>query len=514
MVETLAVERFADRADAAVHHVAWGDHVAAGLGLHEGLRAEHRDRLVVEDLAIADDAVLAVGGVGVECDVADHADAVVRVLDGANGAAHEVVGVCRFVAVLGFELRGCHGEYGDRRDAERLGVANCFHHEIDTQALDARASRESACAHLAPLGRTQGQMRSAGVTVDSRVRRRTQSWLRLRRIRVLGNSGVTVVSHECGEPSIALQSACEIWGPSSGRIAVRGRLFDDDDGAPQLTLIHEDKMDAMGIAAFASLKRDGELSQDPAINEYVRCVVVAILEVIPPGVRPRRWTLGGIGLRGHHAQRVCASRGKDRGPHGHARRRDDARAARGGPRPRGCDTSCCATATSGCRRRSWPMRRCRPRPSRRRCGARVPGVDRRRARGRRAVRGAPAVQPQSTRARPTRWGRSSWLRRGSIPAEAITLWQNMAQLSARGLRSGSRRTPPTKPESRSSEQTSRAPWRNTRRRGQPARTPRVRRPPRRVDQPRSVALGGFALKRAPARTGRPPRRSRWANPLE
>ena len=76
-----------------------GDHVAPGSCLHEGLRAEHRDRFVVEDLSIADDAILAVGGVRVECDVANHANVVVGVLDAANGAAHQVVGVCRFVAV-------------------------------------------------------------------------------------------------------------------------------------------------------------------------------------------------------------------------------------------------------------------------------------------------------------------------------------------------------------------------------------------------------------------------------
>ena len=32
-------------------------------------------------------------------------------------------------------------------------------------------------------------IKSAGVTVDSRVRRRTQAWLRLRRMRVVGNWG-------------------------------------------------------------------------------------------------------------------------------------------------------------------------------------------------------------------------------------------------------------------------------------------------------------------------------------
>ena len=62
-------------------------------------------------------------------------------------------------------------------------------------------------------------------------------------------------------------------------------------GRRQLTLIHDDKMDAMGIAAFTSLRQQGELNQDSAINEYVRCVVVAILEVIPPEYGPDdgRW---------------------------------------------------------------------------------------------------------------------------------------------------------------------------------------------------------------------------------
>ena len=62
-------------------------------------------------------------------------------------------------------------------------------------------------------------------------------------------------------------------------------------GRRQLTLIHDDRMDAMGIAAFASLKSSGELNQDPAINEYVQCVVVAILEVAPPenGPDDGRW---------------------------------------------------------------------------------------------------------------------------------------------------------------------------------------------------------------------------------
>jgi len=62
-------------------------------------------------------------------------------------------------------------------------------------------------------------------------------------------------------------------------------------GRKQLTLIHEDKMDALGVAAFSSLKQQSELNQDPAIKEYVMCVAVAILEVIPAEYGPDdgRW---------------------------------------------------------------------------------------------------------------------------------------------------------------------------------------------------------------------------------
>ena len=62
-------------------------------------------------------------------------------------------------------------------------------------------------------------------------------------------------------------------------------------GRRQLTLINEDKMDAMGIAAFSSLKSQGELSQDPGVNEYVTCIARAILEVVPAEYQPDdgRW---------------------------------------------------------------------------------------------------------------------------------------------------------------------------------------------------------------------------------
>jgi len=62
-------------------------------------------------------------------------------------------------------------------------------------------------------------------------------------------------------------------------------------GRRQLTLISEDKMDAMGVAAFASLKQQGKLTQDPEVRDYVVCVARAILEVVPQEYQPdgNRW---------------------------------------------------------------------------------------------------------------------------------------------------------------------------------------------------------------------------------
>lgn len=62
-------------------------------------------------------------------------------------------------------------------------------------------------------------------------------------------------------------------------------------GRRQLTLIDDAKMDSLGVATFASLKREGKLNEDPATNGYVTCVAKAILEVVPAerGPRDGRW---------------------------------------------------------------------------------------------------------------------------------------------------------------------------------------------------------------------------------
>ena len=61
---------------------------------------QHGDGLVVEDDAVAQQAVMAVAGVGIERHVAEDADLRHFLLDRADGAADQIVRVERLAAVL------------------------------------------------------------------------------------------------------------------------------------------------------------------------------------------------------------------------------------------------------------------------------------------------------------------------------------------------------------------------------------------------------------------------------
>jgi hypothetical protein len=136
-VEPGPVERGPDAADAAVHHVGGGDHVAAGLGLDDGLLDQHVEGLVVDDIAVAHQPVLAVGGEGIERHVAQDADLGHRLLDRAHGAADEVVGIAGFLAVLGFQLARHDREDRDDGDAQFGRPARVLDQLVDAQPLDA-----------------------------------------------------------------------------------------------------------------------------------------------------------------------------------------------------------------------------------------------------------------------------------------------------------------------------------------------------------------------------------------
>ena len=96
----LRFQRRADRADAAVHHVAGRHDVDAGLGLRQRLLHQHLDGLVVQDVAgVVEQAVLAVAGEGVQRHVGHHAELGKALLQRAHHARHQALGVPGFAAV-------------------------------------------------------------------------------------------------------------------------------------------------------------------------------------------------------------------------------------------------------------------------------------------------------------------------------------------------------------------------------------------------------------------------------
>ena len=132
-------ERAANGADAAVHHVRGRDDVAAGLDLDQRLAHQDLDALVIGDIAVDDHAVMAVIRVGIEGDVAHHADPRARPALIARTARHtRLSGLSAFAAV-----RGLQGRIGLREQGHRPGCPapaaswRGFDDQIDRQPLDA-----------------------------------------------------------------------------------------------------------------------------------------------------------------------------------------------------------------------------------------------------------------------------------------------------------------------------------------------------------------------------------------
>ena len=131
------IQRPANGAHAPVHHVRGRDHVAAGLGLDQCLAAQNLHRLVIDDVAVAQQPVVAVAGVGVERHVADHADLRHRRLDRAHRLADQVVRVERLVAVGRLGRRRRLREDRERRDTEVAGRARLLGEQVGAEPLDA-----------------------------------------------------------------------------------------------------------------------------------------------------------------------------------------------------------------------------------------------------------------------------------------------------------------------------------------------------------------------------------------
>ncbi len=120
----LLVELVADRADPAVHHVAGRDRVGAGLGVGDRDLGQQLDRDVVVDLAVADEAAVAVRGVLAETNVGDHGQVRVGLLQRPHRHLHDslvVVGAGARLVLGGGDAEEKDGADAGGGDLRRLG---------------------------------------------------------------------------------------------------------------------------------------------------------------------------------------------------------------------------------------------------------------------------------------------------------------------------------------------------------------------------------------------------------
>jgi hypothetical protein len=167
----------ANGGDAAIHHVAGRDDVGAGIGLIQALTHQRFHRGIVQHIAsVVDQPVLPMRGVGIERHIGQNADIVAAgVLDGANGAAHQIVRIERFLAILAAALLLGVGEQGEAGDAEAHRLLRALHHQIDAPARDAGQAGDGVF-HALAIGHEQRPDEVGGVRMVSRCIARLQGW--------------------------------------------------------------------------------------------------------------------------------------------------------------------------------------------------------------------------------------------------------------------------------------------------------------------------------------------------
>ena len=113
------LKRIADRADAAIHHVAWCNNVRPGRCLIERLRDEHiRCRVVQHITAAVDQPVMAMRGIGIERDISQNTDFGNRTFDRPDCLTHQIVGIKRLATVVGAQLARGVGKQRDTADPQ------------------------------------------------------------------------------------------------------------------------------------------------------------------------------------------------------------------------------------------------------------------------------------------------------------------------------------------------------------------------------------------------------------
>ena len=135
----LVFQSVTDRADPPIHHVGRSDDVRSRFRLVERLADQHFDRGIVENVAgIVQQPVLPVRGIGIECDIGQHAHRIpAGIPDRTDSAAHEIVGLERFGAIIAALVGRRVGKQRKARDPERHRFARTLRNQIHAPAGNA-----------------------------------------------------------------------------------------------------------------------------------------------------------------------------------------------------------------------------------------------------------------------------------------------------------------------------------------------------------------------------------------
>jgi len=104
--------------------------------------------------AVAQQAVMAVAGVGIESDVAEYPDLRHSLLDGPDGTTHQIVRIERLASVLVTALRVGVGKERETGNGKLGGTLGLSHGLVDREPLDAR-HRVDRHARLRSFGEEQ-----------------------------------------------------------------------------------------------------------------------------------------------------------------------------------------------------------------------------------------------------------------------------------------------------------------------------------------------------------------------
>ena len=189
--EARRVERAADGADAAVHHVRGRDHVGAGPRVHDGHARQQLERGVVEDLLALDHAAVAVRRVLAQADVGDDEQLAALGADGAHRPLHDAVVRVALRALRVLALG--QAEQDDARDAERLDLPRLARGLVDREVEAARAASAISRRTPSPGDDEQGIDQAVG-----------------------GEAGL---AHHAAEALGAAQAAGTLGGEGHGRAA-------------------------------------------------------------------------------------------------------------------------------------------------------------------------------------------------------------------------------------------------------------------------------------------------------